>query len=84
MQEGPIDGHSTSTVPGERVIDKPELPSRGLYTDNTVHTEMLEGALQLKRGRAGDFEIFCDEGAHIGGTAQYPTPMAYLAMATGF
>ncbi len=45
---------------------------------------MVEGALQLKRGTAGDFEIFCDEGAGIGGTAQYPTPMAYLAMATGF
>ena len=44
MQEGPIDGHATSTVPGERVIDKPEHPAGGLY----------------------------------------PTPMAYLAMATGF
>ena len=84
MQEGPIDGHSTSTVPGERVIDKPEHPAGGLYTDNTVHTEMHEGSLQLKRGTAGKFEIFCDEGANIGGTAQYPTPMAYLAMATGF
>ena len=82
--EGPIDGHGTSTVPGERVIDKPEHPAGGLSTDNTVHTEMVEGALQLKRGTAGDFEIFCDEGAGIGGTAQYPTPMAYLAMATGF
>ena len=82
--EGPVDGHSTSTVPGERVRDKPELPPKGLYTDNTVHAEMVEGSLQLKRGTAGEFEIFCDEGAHIGGTARYPTPMAYLAMATGF
>lgn len=82
--EGPIDGHSTPTTPGERVIDKPELPARGLYTDNTVRVEMVEGALQLKRGVAGEYEIFCDEGAQIGGTARYPTPMAYLAMATGF
>ena len=45
---------------------------------------MHEGSLQLKRGTAGKFEIFCDEGANIGGSARYPTPMAYLAMATGF
>ncbi len=82
--EGPIDGHTTSTVPGERVIDKPELPPKGLYTDHIVDTEMVEGSLQLKRGKAGAYEIFCDEGAHIGGTAKYPSPMAYLAMATGF
>ena len=45
---------------------------------------MVEGSLQLKRGVAGEHEIFCDEGAQIGGTGRYPTPMAYLAMATGF
>ncbi len=82
--ETPIDGRSTSEVPGERVIDKPELPQQGLYTDATVHTEVVEGSVQLKRGLADDFEIFCDEGARIGGEARYPTPMAYMAMGVGF
>ena len=82
--EGPIDGSNTSSVPGERVIDKPELPPQGLYTDSTVHTEVVEGTVQLKRGVAGKFEVFCDEGERIGGTDKYPTPMAYMAMGTGF
>ena len=82
--EGPIDGHTTSDAPGERVIDKPELPPRGLFTDSTVHTEVVEGTVQLKRGVAGEFEVFCDEGERIGGTSKYPTPMAYMALGTGF
>ena len=82
--EGPIDGRSTSTVLGERVIDKPELPARGLYTDSEVYTEVVEGSLQLKRGRADEYEIFCDEGERIGGEGKFPTPMAYMAMGMGF
>ncbi|MAE05859.1 MAG: hypothetical protein CMH76_05950 [Nitrospinae bacterium] len=82
--EGPIDGHATSSVPGERTIDQPELPRQGLYTDSKVHTEVVEGSVQLKRGLTDDFEIFCDEGSRIGGEGKYPTPMTYMAMATGF
>ncbi len=82
--EGPIDGYSTSTVPGERIIDKPELPKGGVSTDSEVHTEVVGGSLQLKRGRADHYEIFCDEGERIGGEGKYPTPMAYMAMGTGF
>ena len=82
--ESPIDGQTTSSVPGERVIDKPELPPQGLYTDSEVLTEVVEGAVQLKRGKAGEFEVFCDESERIGGTSKYPTPMSYMAMGTGF
>ena len=32
--EEPIDGYSTSSVPGERIIDKPELPKGGVTTDS--------------------------------------------------
>ena len=80
----PIDGYNTSNVPGERIIDKPELPQQGVSTDQEVFTEVVEGSLQLKRGRADEFEIFCDEAPRIGGEGKYPTPMSYLAMATGF
>jgi hypothetical protein len=45
---------------------------------------VVEGSVQLKRGLTDDFEIFCDEGSRIGGEGKYPTPMTYMAMATGF
>ena len=80
----PIDGRATSSVPGERVIDKPELPAQGLYSEHAVVVETIEGAGQLKRGLAEEFEVFCDEAARIGGTSQYPTPMQYMALGTGF
>lgn len=82
--ESPVDGNTSSTEVGERVIDKPELPTRGIYTDNTVHTEVIEGEMHLKRGTFEGFEIFSDESPRIGGTGKYPTPMTYLAWATGF
>ena len=69
---------------GERVIDKPELPAGGITNENDVYTETVSGEMQLKRGAAGKFEVFCDEPARIGGTDKYPSPMTYLAMAIGF
>ena len=81
--EGPIDGHDTSTVPGERVIDKPEHPAGDSPPTHRPHRDgRRRPATKTRHG--GRFRDFCDEGAGIGGTAQYPTPMAYLAMATGF
>lgn len=80
----PIDGFTSSTKVGERVIDKPELPKGGISTDQTVLCEMIEGNMHLKRSQFGKFEVFSDEGANIGGTDTAPTPMTYLAMATGF
>ncbi len=82
--EKPIDAFSMSTKPGERVIDKPELPKGGLHTDNTVFTEVIMGTAQMKRGTFDKFEGLCDEGSRIGGEGKYPTPMAYMAMGTGF
>ena len=80
----PIDGHASSSKVGERVIDKPELPKGGIFTDQTVLCEMVEGNMHLKRSKFGKFEVTSDEGANIGGTDTAPTPMTYLAMATGF
>ena len=82
--EKPIDGFMSSTKVGERVIDKPELPKGGIATDQTVLCEMVEGNMHLKRSKFGKFEVMSDEGPNIGGTDTAPTPMTYLAMATGF
>lgn len=80
----PLGNEDLSEKPGERVIDKPELPAQGITNENDVLTEVVAGELQLKRGRAGRFEVFSDEPARIGGTDRYPSPMSYLAMAIGF
>ena len=80
----PLGNNDLSEKPGERVIDKPELPAGGITNENDVYTETIAGELQLKRGRAGKFEVLCDEPARIGGTDTYPSPMSYLAMAIGF
>jgi len=80
----PLGNEDLSDKPGERVIDKPELPAAGITNENDVHTEVVSGQLQLKRGVAGKFEVLCDEPVRIGGTDTYPSPMSYLALSIGF
>ena len=80
----PLGNDDLSDKVGERVIDNPELPPSGITNENDVHTEVVAGQLQLKRGVAGKFEVLCDEPVRIGGTDTYPSPMSYLALAIGF
>ena len=80
----PLGNEDLSNQPGERIIDKPELPAAGITNENDVMTETVSGEMQLKLGRSGKFEVLCDEPARIGGTDRYPSPMAYLAMSIGF
>ena len=82
--EKPLGNEDLSNEPGERVIDKPELPIGGITNENEAYTEVIAGAMQLKRGAVGKFEVLCDEPARIGGTDKYPSPMGYLALAIGF
>lgn len=80
----PLSNDDLSDRPGERIIDKPELPPAGVSSENDVLTETVSGQMQLKIGTSGRFQVYCDEPARIGGTDQYPSPMAYLAMSIGF
>jgi len=80
----PLGNEHLSDKPGERVIDKPELPQQGITNENEAVTEVMAGEMQLKRGKSGQFVVFCDEPARIGGTDRYPSPMSYLAMSIGF
>ncbi len=79
----PLDHHKLSTAPGERVIDKPELPRQGLVLTNWADTEVVEGG-QLKVGRHRHFEVFCDEPEYLGGGDAHPQPLTYIAMGVGF
>ena len=80
----PLGNTDLSDKPGERIIDKPELPAQGITNENDLVCETFEGSLQLKRAKSGKFEVWCDEPARIGGTDKYPSPMTYLAMSIGF
>ena len=82
--ESPIEGRSTSHVPGERIIDKPELPKRGFVMNPVAVTETIPGELQLRLGKFMEHEIYSDEPEHIGGQDRSPPPMAYIAMGSGF
>ena len=80
----PLDGTQLPSEIGQRIIDKPELPTQGVTTDNEVYTEVVANEGQLKRGTFGKFEVFSDEAARIGGTDKYASPMTYMAMGVGF
>ena len=72
--EKPVDGNLLPFEKGQRIIDKPELPRQGVFTDNDVYTEVVLGKGQLKRGLFRQFEIFCDEAQRLGGDDLYPPP----------
>jgi hypothetical protein len=82
--ELPLDPRKDSTTPGERSIDKPELPAQGYVFTMSADTETLEGEGQLKLGRHRHFEVFCDEPERIGGQDAHPQPLCYIAMGLGF
>ena len=65
--EKPLDGMNLPSAPGERVIDKPELPAGGIATDQEVYTEVIEGEMHLKVGKYRHFEVYSDEAQRIGG-----------------
>ena len=82
--EKPVDGMNLPSAVGQRIIDKPELPTQGVSTDSEVYTEVMAGEMHLKRGTIGKFEVFSDEAQRIGGTDKYASPMSYMAMGVGF
>ena len=79
-----MNNQDLSDKPGERIIDKPELPTAGVTNENGVLTETVSKQMQLKFSRSGKFEVLCGEPAHLGGKSEYPQPLTYLAMGVGF
>jgi hypothetical protein len=76
--------HSEQSIkPGERSIDKPELPKQGLLVRQFADTEAPPGS-QLKVGRHRHFEVICDEPPHLGGNDEHPQPLTYICMGVGF
>lgn len=84
MNEKPLNPLEDSAVPGERGIDKAELPRQGYAFTMWADTETLPGKGQLKVGRHRHFEVYCDEPPRIGGEDSHPQPLCYIAMGVGF
>lgn len=82
-EEGPLELTKASIVEGERIIDKPELPKRGLVMHMQAEVTTIEGSLQIKEGTSKGFKVFSDEPPQIGGTGKYPAPMSYMALGIG-
>ena len=82
--EQPLDPRKDSSAPGERTIDKPELPRQGYAFTMSAHTETEEGEGQLKLGTHRHFSVHCDEPERIGGKDAHPQPLCYIAMGLGF
>ncbi len=70
-------------APGERSIDKPELPKQGLIVQQFADCEAPPGS-QMKIGRHRKFEVMCDEPPHLGGHDEHPQPLTYICMGVGF
>ena len=53
----------------------------------TIEAETLERQQKLARVRAGQgstFEVLCDEGKHLGGDDEAPSPLAYFSAGVAF
>jgi len=78
-----LDPRADGATPGERQIDRPELPRQGIAFTMQADTETVPGKGQLKLGRHREFEVYCDEPPRLGGDDAYPQPLAYIAMGVG-
>jgi hypothetical protein len=84
MEEGPIRAQDNSAVPGERVIDKPDLNPRGQISTKWAETQTFGMEGQVKIGHDEKFEVLCDEPPRLGGKGEHPQPLTYIAMGVGF
>jgi hypothetical protein len=82
--EEPLKFNEAPTAPGERIVDKPELPARGVLMQLRADTETIEGEAMLTVGRSKGYTIYTDEGEALGGKGEYPPPMPMLGSAVGF
>lgn len=79
----PVNSRDMSSFPGERSIDKPDLPPQGTVSTLIADTETV-GEGPVKVGRYRNFEVFSDEPPRSGGTDLHPQPLTYICMGIGF
>ena len=69
--------------------DQPSRPTDGTRRDIILNVEAETLQRQQKRAvvrntRGGGFEMYCDEGAQLGGDDEAPPPLAYFSAGIAF
>ena len=67
-----------STIPSDRITDKPEMPSQDFFMHRVGAIESIEAETYLSGGHARGFEIFPHEPPPIGRIKKFPSLMSYF------
>jgi hypothetical protein len=62
----------------------PALDPTITYRENKIEAECESLERMRKVARVQGFEVFCDEGAHVGGDSTAPSPLGYFVAGVGF
>ena len=54
------------------------------YRENRVEADVESLERMRKVARVQGFEVFCDEGEHVGGEHTAPSPLGYFVAGVGF
>jgi hypothetical protein len=54
------------------------------YRENVIEAEVESLERMRKVARVQGFEVYCDEGEHVGGEHTAPSPLGYFTAAVGF
>ena len=66
------------------LVEGDDLLRKGRVWTSQVQTKWVAGQPGLKEGRIGRHVVFSDESHAAGGEDRWPSPLSYLAMATGW
>ncbi|MBX5492077.1 MAG: hypothetical protein IRZ14_13070 [Chloroflexi bacterium] len=62
----------------------PALDPRVTYREIAIEAECESLTRMRKVARVQGFEVYCDEGPHVGGEGTAPSPLGYFVAAVGF
>jgi hypothetical protein len=62
----------------------PALDPTITYRENKIEAVCESLERMRKVGRVQGFEVFCDEGPHVGGDNTAPSPLGYFVAGVGF
>ncbi len=62
----------------------PALDPTVTYRENKIEAECESLERMRKVARVQGFEVYCDEGPHVGGDNTAPSPLGYFVAGVGF
>ena len=67
-----------STIPSDRITDKPEMPAQDFVMHRGGAIELIEAETHSRGGHTRRFEVFPDEPPPIGRIKKFPSLMSYF------